>query len=86
VSAQKGKWWSLGVASEGLWGVGVRITLEEVARKVQGKVDEVEIEFLTPARLKYAHKLTSQLEFHILFRALLLRLSLLVLCHGGSGI
>jgi hypothetical protein len=48
-------------------------------------VDEVEIEFLTPARLKYGHKLTSKLEFHILFRALLLRLSLLVLCHRGSG-
>lgn len=32
-------------------GVGVRITLEEVARKVQGNVDEVEIEFSTPARL-----------------------------------
>jgi CRISPR-associated endoribonuclease Cas6 len=66
-------------------GVGVPITREEVARTVQGKVDEVEIEFLTPARLKYGHKLTSQLEFHILFRALLLRLSLLMLCHGGNG-
>jgi hypothetical protein len=40
---------------------------------------------LTPARLKYGHKLTSQLEFHLLFRALLLRLSLLVLCHRSSG-
>jgi hypothetical protein len=66
-------------------GVGVPISLEEVARKVQGKVDEVAIEFLTPARLKYGHKLTSQLPFHILFRALLLRLSLLMLCHGGGG-
>ncbi|MGH8069627.1 MAG: CRISPR system precrRNA processing endoribonuclease RAMP protein Cas6 [Candidatus Entotheonellia bacterium] len=66
-------------------GVGAPITLEEVARKVQGKMDEVEIEFLTPARLKYGHKLTSRLEFHILFRALLLRVSLLVLCHGDSG-
>jgi hypothetical protein len=66
-------------------GVGVPMTIEDVARKVRQKVDEVEIEFLTPARLKYGHKLTSQLEFHILFRALLLRLSLLVLCHGGGG-
>jgi hypothetical protein len=66
-------------------GVGVPIVLEEVACKVQGKVDEVEIEFLTPARLRYGHKLTSQLPFHILFRALLLRLSLLMLCHSGSG-
>jgi hypothetical protein len=66
-------------------GVGVAIAFEAMGPRVQGKVDEVELEFLTPARLKYGHKLTSQLEFHILFRALLLRLSLLVLCHGGSG-
>jgi hypothetical protein len=66
-------------------GRGVPLTLEDVTRRIPGKVDEVEVEFLTPARLKYGHKLTSQLEFHILFRALLLRLSLLVLCHGGGG-
>lgn len=66
-------------------GMGVPVTWEDVARKVQDEVETAEIAFVTPIRLKYAHKLTSQLEFHILFRALLLRLALLVLCHGSGG-
>ena len=37
-------------------GVGAPITLDEVAHRVQGEVDEVAVEFLTPARLKYGHK------------------------------
>ena len=37
-------------------GVGAPITLDEVARRVQGEVGEVAIELLTPARLKYGHK------------------------------
>jgi len=67
-------------------GVGVPIAFEEVSRDVEEAVDRVEIEFLTPTRLKYGHKLTSHLEFHVLFRALLLRLSLLALCHGEGGV
>lgn len=67
-------------------GVGVPITLEDVVRTVPEEINAVAIQFLTPTRLKYGHKLTSQLEFHILFRALLLRLALLVLCHGSQGL
>jgi hypothetical protein len=66
-------------------GVGMPITLEDVVGEVPEEADTVAIEFVTPARLRYGHQLTSQLEFHILFRALWLRLALLELCHGSRG-
>ena len=40
--------------------------------------------FLTPARLKFSGELTSDLEFHILFRSLLRRISLLSYFHCGE--
>lgn len=42
------------------------------------------IKFLTPTRLKYSERLTPNLEFHILFRNLLRRISLLSYFHCGE--
>ena len=44
---------------------------------------EVTLRFLTPLRVKYRERLCSDLEFHILMRALLRRISLLSTFHCG---
>ena len=45
--------------------------------------DTVHITFLTPTRIKYKGHLTKDLEFHVLFRNLLRRISLLSYFHCG---
>ncbi|MGB9628868.1 MAG: CRISPR system precrRNA processing endoribonuclease RAMP protein Cas6, partial [Thermodesulfobacteriota bacterium] len=44
------------------------------------------LKFLTPTRLKYDEKLTPHLEFHILLRNLLRRISLLSYFHCGEEV
>jgi hypothetical protein len=68
-----------------LVGVGRSVSLGAMAQEHAGEVQGVEIVLLTPTRLKYGRKLTDQLEFYVLFRALLLRMALLTLCHGSGG-
>lgn len=50
------------------------------------EVKKAEVEFLTPTRLKYRGKLTSDLDFYLLFRAILMRLATLMnlYCEGGE--
>jgi hypothetical protein len=43
--------------------------------------DEISISFLTPTRIKYNNRLCNDLEFHVLFRNLLRRISLLSYFH-----
>lgn len=45
---------------------------------------DLQVLFLTPTRLKYQGELTSQLAFHILFRNLIRRISLLSYFHCGK--
>lgn len=45
--------------------------------------EEVTLRFLTPLRVKYRERLCSEIEFHILMRALLRRISLLSFFHCG---
>lgn len=54
------------------------------ARTKADGADSVAIRFLTPTRLKYGEHLTSDLEFHILWRNLLRRLSALSYFHCGQ--
>lgn len=44
---------------------------------------EMRFSFITPARIKYQNRLTKDLEFHVLFRNLLKRISLLSYFHCG---
>lgn len=54
-------------------------------RDLEGETapDEVTLRFLTPLRVKYRERLCSDLEFHVLMRALLRRISLLSFFHCG---
>lgn len=54
--------------------------IEKNGEKFQGE-ENIELEFLTPTRLKYQEKLVSNLEFHILLRNLLRRISTLSYFH-----
>ncbi len=45
------------------------------------KKERIELQFITPTRIKYKNKLISELEFHILIRNLLRRISLLSYFH-----
>ena len=45
------------------------------------KKESIELQFITPTRIKYKNKLISDLEFHILIRNLLRRISLLLYFH-----
>ena len=47
------------------------------------EVREVVLEFLTPTRIRYNERLVSKLEFHMLVRSLLRRISLLSYFHCG---
>jgi hypothetical protein len=52
---------------------------------LDGQMDRrVEIEFLTPLRVKYDERLTTSLEFHILVRSLLRRIAHLSYFHCGG--
>ncbi|MEA3386308.1 MAG: CRISPR system precrRNA processing endoribonuclease RAMP protein Cas6, partial [Thermodesulfobacteriota bacterium] len=44
---------------------------------------EMRLSFITPTRIKYKNSLTKDLEFHVLFRNLLRRISLLSYFHCG---
>ncbi len=46
--------------------------------------DEITIRFLTPARIKHAGKIVSELPFHILIRSIIRRLSSLYYFHCGQ--
>ena len=46
--------------------------------------EEVTLRFITPLRVRYGERLSNELQFHILFRALLRRISLLFFFHCGG--
>jgi CRISPR-associated endoribonuclease Cas6 len=46
----------------------------------------IQVSFITPTRIKYKNSLTKDLEFHIFFRSLLRRISLLSYFHCGHRI
>ncbi len=50
------------------------------------KKERIELQFITPTRIKYKNKLISDLEFHILIRNLLRRISLLSYFHCDEGL
>jgi hypothetical protein len=64
---------------------GFRISGEKFTRYSTLGVEKVEVEFITPTRLKYKGKLTSDLDFYILFRAILMRLTSLMDSYCGGG-
>lgn len=64
-------------------GGGVTLTPDDICPD-ESDTESVEVEFLTPARLKYADHLTTQVEFHVLVRTLLRRLSSLQYFHCGE--
>jgi hypothetical protein len=66
-------------------GSGVTLTATDVCLD-GSETESVEVEFLTPARLKYADHLTAQVEFHVLVRALLRRMSSLQYFHCGEAL
>ena len=63
---------------------GIVIIPDALINKNKGKVEQVEVEFVTPTRLKYLERLTSQVEFHLLLRTLLRRISSLIYFHCGE--
>jgi len=71
---------------ETLLGTGLPVTAEEVAAwAVRLPADRLTVRFLTPARLKHGGGLARQsVEFHVLARALLRRLSSLAYFHCGE--
>ena len=67
---------------------GTNKMLDKIHRPAQWKdiissppQDEISLSFLTPTRLKYKNRLISEPEFHVLFRNLLRRISLLSYFH-----
>lgn len=63
---------------------GAKITIDKLTPPRINGIERVEVEFLTPGRFLYEEKLTSKLEFHILFRTLLRRISSLMYFHCGK--
>ncbi|MDR4497171.1 MAG: CRISPR system precrRNA processing endoribonuclease RAMP protein Cas6 [Candidatus Scalindua sp.] len=49
----------------------------------RGNNNNIEVEFLTPLRVKYEGKITDTIEFHVLFRNLIRRISSLYYFHCG---
>lgn len=70
---------------ERLKGTGIEVTAEEVDAWAEGETGErLTVRFLTPTRLKHAGVLVRErVEFHVLVRALLRRLSSLAYFHSG---
>ncbi|HID94564.1 MAG TPA: CRISPR system precrRNA processing endoribonuclease RAMP protein Cas6 [Candidatus Latescibacteria bacterium] len=62
------------------------ITGEEILRECEGHagVRSITFEFLTPTRIRYQGHLVKDVEFHILLRSLLRRISLLSYFHCGA--
>jgi len=71
---------------ETLLGTGPDVTAEEVATWAEGlPADRLTVRFLTPARLKHGGDFVREsVEFHVLVRALLRRLSSLAYFHCGE--
>ncbi len=62
-----------------------RLPLRPPAGGADSHADErIEVEFLTPVRVKYDERLAMSLEFHVLVRALLRRIALLSYFHCGG--
>ncbi len=63
----------------------VRVTWAQLAQQtVSRKLERVSVEFLTPTRLKHGEELVkAEVEFHVLIRALLRRVSSLAYFHCG---
>jgi CRISPR-associated endoribonuclease Cas6 len=59
------------------------VTVEELPYPEEA-IDHVTLTFLTPARLVFGEHLTSNLDFHILIRTLLRRISNLAYFHAGT--
>lgn len=59
------------------------ITFKDIINQTKkfNKKERIELQFITPTRIKYKNKLISELEFHILIRNLLRRISLLSYFH-----
>ena len=64
---------------------GFRISGKEFIKYSTLELERAELEFLTPTRLKYKGKLTSELDFYLLFRAILMRVSSLMDFYCGGG-
>lgn len=87
------------VYSQKVMNPGLRITGEEFigrstldaescsdrSQTAPAESGKVELEFLTPTRLKYQGRLTSDLDFYIIFRAILMRLASLMDSYCGGG-
>jgi len=71
---------------ETLLGTGLTVTAAEVAAWAAGlPTDRLTVRFLTPARLKHGGDFAREaVDFHVLVRALLRRLSSLAYFHGGG--
>ena len=71
---------------EALLGTGLEVTAEEVAAWAEGlPSDRLTVRFLTPARLKHGGEFArEEVDFHVLVRALLRRLSSLSYFHCGE--
>jgi hypothetical protein len=70
---------------ETLLGTGLEVTADEIAVWAEGlPTDQLTVRFLTPARLKHKGEFAREsVDFHVLVRALLRRLSSLVYFHCG---
>lgn len=60
------------------------LRLEEITTSDNSADIDVEIELITPLRLKYQNSLNAELPFHVLTRAMLRRVSSLFEYHGGG--
>lgn len=63
---------------------GPKITPDKIMIGRNERIEKIEIRFLSPARFVYEEKLTEDIEFHILLRSLLRRLSSLMYFHCGK--
>lgn len=66
-------------------GPGLPLSLADLGRRDGDRVEQITVEFLTPTRILTEGRLTSQLEFPILFKALRRRLELLAAFHGHGA-
>jgi CRISPR-associated endoribonuclease Cas6 len=61
------------------------VTLQDLTPRT-GQGDQVTLIFMTPTRIVHAAQLTSTLDFHVLIRTLLRRLSNLAYFHAGTAL
>lgn len=65
-------------------GSGFHVVTGSELAAPEDTANKITLTFLTPARLRYEGALTGEIEFHVLIRALLRRLSLLAYFHCGA--